>query len=62
MLMEKSMIELIPRSDSREPFGGRAPSQKNNLIAVRMVSFNGYSLLVLVDIIESCELWSRVRE
>lgn len=60
--MEKSMIELIPRSNSREPFSGRASSQEYQLIAVHVIILDGYSLLVFVDIIESRKFRIYVRE
>lgn len=62
MLMEKSVVELITRSNSGEPFSRRAPSQEYYLIAVCVVIFDGYSLLVLVDVIESCKFRMRIGE
>ena len=60
MLMEKAMVKLIPRSYRREPFSGRTSSQEHQLIAVGVVIFDGYSLLVPFDIIKRCELWFHV--
>ena len=60
MLMEKAMVELIPRSYRREPFSGRASSQEHQLVAIGVVIFDGYSLLVLIDIVKRCELWNHV--
>ena len=60
MLMEKAMVELIPRAYCREPFSRRTSSQEHQLVAVGVVIFDGYGLLVLVDIIKRCELWIRI--
>ena len=60
MLMEKAMVELVPRSYRREPCSGRTSSQEHQLVAVGVVISDGYGLLVLVDIIKRCELWIHV--
>ena len=60
MLMEKAMVKLIPRSYRREPFSGRTSSQEHQLVAIGVMIFDGYGLLVLVDIIKRCELWIHV--
>ena len=58
--MEKAMVELIPRSYRREPFSRRTSSQEHELVAVGVVIFDGYGLLVLVDIIKRRELGIRI--
>lgn len=60
MLMEKPMIEIIPRSNSREPFSRWAPSQEYQLIAICVVVFDGYSLLIFVDVIKNFKLWIHI--
>lgn len=56
MMMEKTMIKLITRSNCGEPLSGGTSSQEYQLIAICVVVLDGYNLLVVVDIIKSCKL------